>query len=200
MAAAWPEARRLVVLVPAELLSETSLAARVYAAARERGLDVLFLGLAPQPEAEPALRRRLALLAACTRDDPIVKARYRLVIGGGWLSALEHTLQPGDLVVCHREQRLQRLWRATVLGDVLAARLRVPVVVLDGFSAPEARPLGEAARTVLFWLGALLVLAGFFWVQVDIQQQVQDWARTVLLIGSVAVEFLLLAAWHNWMR
>jgi hypothetical protein len=196
--AAWIPARRLVVLVPAELESETALAAYVLELARARGLEVLYLGLAPDPEDEPQLQRRLALLAAHTWDNRAVQADYRLVVGGTWLAWLPQVCAPGDLVVCHREQRLWRGWRVLPLAEALAARLGRPVVELEGH-AVRASLLTGPARTAIFWLGAVLLMAFFFWVQVDIASQARAWAQTVLLAGSVLAELAALAVWNRWL-
>jgi hypothetical protein len=196
----WPEAQRLVVLVPAELQSEGALAARIFEVAQPRGLNVLYLGLAIRPQDEARLRQRLALLAASTRDNHAVKSDYRLAVGQHWLTWLREMCQPGDLVVCHREQRLRRAWRTFPLAEPLAAFLRLPVVELEGLSAVEEPPLGEPARAVLFWLGAFLVLAGFFWAQVGIQGQAEPWVQSVLISATVVVEFIVLTAWYHWLR
>jgi hypothetical protein len=198
--AAWPKAQRLVVLVPAGLHSEAALAARIFEVAQPRGLNVLYLGVVARPEDEPRLRQRLALLAAGTRDNHAVKCEYRLAVGLSWLAWLRKNTQPDDLIVCHREQRLRRAWRALPLAEPLAAILRVPVVELEGLSVVEDHPLGEPVRTLLFWLGALLVLAGFFWVQVGIQGQTQAWVQSILISATVVVEFIVLTAWYRWLR
>jgi hypothetical protein len=195
--APWPPARRLVVLVPATLTDETRLAARLYPAAQARRLNVLFLGLVAQPAAEPALRRRLALLAACTRDNHAVHADYRLAVGEDWLGWLRQTWQPGDLVLCHAEQTLGWGRAARSLAHVLAEQVGLTVVVLSGFCVPAPDPAAASLRQVCFWLGAVLVVAAGFVVQAGIQQHVAGLAQSGLLILSVIVEFGLLAAWSR---
>jgi hypothetical protein len=196
----WPLARRLVVLVPASLQDETALAAQIYQVAHARGIGVLYLGLAARPEDELDMRRRLALVAAYTRDNALVQSAYRLVVGGDWLTALRLSRKPGDLVVCHREQRHWQIWRPAPLADVLARQLQAPVMVLDNLSASEMSPLSRPVRVMLFWLGTAALLACFFWAQVSVQRLARDWAQNVLLAGLVALEFVLLAAWNRWLQ
>jgi hypothetical protein len=107
---------------------------------------------------------------------------------------------PSDLIVCHREQHVRRWGRRQALDAVLAARLRVPVLTLEGFSAAEQTRLSDTVRTLLFWLGAVLLLAGFFWVQVGIQQQARGLSQDFLVVLSITVEFVLLAVWQRWLR
>jgi hypothetical protein len=197
--AQWPRARRLVVAVPAVFQNEVALAARIYAAALARNSDVLYLGMAARPEEEPGLRRKLALLAAYTRDFRTIQVDYRLAIGHDWLPWVRLNWAPGDLVLCHREQRVRRGWSMQLLGHALAEALGAPVVMLEGFCLAEPVRLAYAARQPLFWAGALGLLAAGFWVQAGITQQVQGGLQTVLLTGSVMAEFALLAVWHRWL-
>jgi len=193
-------ARRLVVLVPAGLSDETTLAQRVWTLAHPRGLAVLYAGQVVRPQDEPALRRRLALLAAHTRDADGVKADISLAVGEGWLPWLQSFQQPGDLVVCHAEQQIRVGWRLRPLGQILSEALATPIYVLKGLVEPEASETARAARSALYWLGALAVVAACFWLQVNILRISVAWAQSVLLVMSVVVEFGLLAIWNRWLR
>jgi hypothetical protein len=198
--AQWPPARRLVVLVPPTIKDETLLAAKLYAAAEARRVNVLFLGLATRPEDEPGLRRRLALLAACTRDNHAVRADYRLAVGEDWLGWLKLAWQPGDLVLCHAEQQLGWGRGAPALAHVLADKVGLTVVELAGYCEAEADPAAQSLHNVFFWLGTVLIIAGFFWLQATIQHDASGAAQTGLLAASVLAEFVLLAAWVKRME
>ena len=185
-------------MAPPGLTDIAGLAARIHAAAQMRRLDVLYLGLLARPEDEPHLRRRLALLAACTRDNLGVRAEYRLAVAGDWPAWLGHNWRPGDLVVCHAEQRTRL--RRQPLGHVLAAQWGYRVVMLAGFCQPEASWVARAARGLAFWAGALVFVLAFFALQVSVQRQFHSAIQTVLLALTVLVEFSLLAAWNSRMR
>jgi hypothetical protein len=195
-ASALPPARRLVVLVPAGLKDDTALAQHIWSLAQPRGLPVLFVGHVQRVEDESALRRRLIFLAAVTRDNHAVSAQYRLAVQADWLALLRSLCQPGDLVICHAEQRALR----QPLSQVLANRLGTPLYMLSGNCEPETGDLARLGRQMLFWAGALAVVAGFFWLQVNLQQQSQGWIQSLVLILSVLTEFGVLAAWNSWLK
>jgi hypothetical protein len=197
--AAWPAATRLVVLVPAGIQQEDGLAARLYDAARVRQIPVLYLGLVPRPEDEPALRRRLALLAACTRDNHAVRAEYRLAVGGDWWAWLKLSWAPGDLIICHAEQQVRWLWSTQPLAYALAEVLGQPIVMLEGMCAAEPGLGPRLARRLAFWAGAGVFVAICFGLQVMIQHETTATMQPLLLALSVAAEFTLLAAWNKLM-
>src|SRR5689334_2075533 len=64
-----PSAQRLVVLVPNVEVDEVELAYRIWSLASPRRLEVLFLSLVGEAREEAQARRRLARLAAITRDQ-----------------------------------------------------------------------------------------------------------------------------------
>jgi hypothetical protein len=194
-----PPAQRLVVLVPAGLSDESALAQHIWTLAQPRGLAVLFVGCVPRVEDEPALRRRLVLLAALTRDTDSVHADFRLSIGTDWIAPLRALGRPGDLVVCHAEQCAPWLAFGQPLERVLAGTLGRPVYRLSGYCQPEVSEAGRLARQAVFWIGALAVVASFFWIQVNVQRMTRDWMQTAVFIFTVLVEFALLAAWNRWL-
>jgi apolipoprotein N-acyltransferase len=83
------------------------------------------------------------------------------------------------------------------IGQTLADTLGTPVYLLSGYCEPEASQLARLGRQLLFWIGALVIGAGFFWIQVNVQRLTQDWMQTVVLVLTVLIEFGLLAAWSH---
>jgi hypothetical protein len=157
------------------------------------------VGHVQRVEDESALRRRLIFLAAVTRDNHAVSAEYCLAVQADWLPLLRSFCRPGDLVLCHIEQSAPLLARRQPMGQVLVNHLGTPVYVLSGFCSPETDELARLGRQLLFWVGALAVVAGFFWLQVNILQQAQGWMQTLVLMLTVLVEFGALAAWNRWL-
>ena len=56
----------------------------------------------------------------------------------------------------------------------------------------QERKVSTLQSRVISWLGAITVIAGFFVIQVKLDQLPKDWAHTTLLYVSVFVEFGLL--------
>ena len=190
-----PPARRLLVLIPDQDMDEAEFVRRIWTLASPRHLAVLYLGLTSDAPMEARARRRLATLAALTRDDWVM-VQTHLAIGSSWERAVKTVWRPGDLMVCHAEQsEVGGLWRRP-LAQKLVAALQAPVYLLSGFY-PQMRlsPSPLIAR-LLSWSIPLAILIGFFLLQVQIAEQVQGWLQTALLSASVAVEFGLVGLWN----
>jgi hypothetical protein len=194
---ALPPVTRLVVLVPEADLDEATLARHVWKMAAPRQLAVLYLGWSAAADTEAPLRRRLANLAALTRDDGVVVSA-RPALGAGWLPALRGVWRPGDLVVAHSEQQV-RLWGlvARPLGAALLAALNAPVYVLTGFCPAPVRPALSVAAQMLSGLMFGLVVAVFFGLQSAILQLPGRPIQTMLLLASIVVEYGLLWGWNR---
>jgi hypothetical protein len=194
---ALPALTRLVVLVPNVDLDEAALARYIWRLAAPRQLAVLYLGWTAGPETEAQLRRRLANLAALTRDEG-VGVSARPATGEGWLPALRGVWRPGDLIVAHSELhvRLGGLI-ARPLGAALLAALEAPVYVLTGFVPPDQRPaLHWGARLVNSGLFAAIIML-FFALQAALLRLPGRPVASLLVGLSVMIEFALLWGWNR---
>lgn len=195
-----PPATRLLVLIPDQDTDETKLARRIWGLASPRHLAVVYLSLTSDALTEARARRRLATLAAVTRDD-WVNVQTQLLVGADWGRAVRAWWRPGDLVVCHAEQMVPDgwlgMWRRP-LGQMLALTLKAPVYLLTGFYESLPIPTARRLNRIMSWSIPLLILIGFFLIQVQIEQQVTGWLRTTLLSASVALEFGLVGLWNRF--
>ena len=192
-----PVASRLLVLVPDLDLDEAGMAQRVWSLAEPRSLPVLYLGMSAEPFRESLVRRRLATLAAATRDSRIqVNTRYLPV--HNWLEAVRVTCQPGDLIVSPPEQALS----LPSNGDrsertALSAAARAPVHVLPDLVFNARPDRGRRLKGWVFWPVSLAILAGFLWLQAQIDQAANGSVQIILLSMSVLAEGGLLLLWHT---
>ena len=193
-----PPARRLVVLIPDVSTDESELARRIWSLASPRGLEVLYLGLCRDPYREPRARRRLASLAAMTRDD-WAHVETRLALGGDWVRTVQAAYRSGDLIVCHAEQTVSA-WRFAhkPLSHAMLSALNSPVYVLSGFYPEKSPEQPNSTARILSWIIPVTIVAGFFWIQVRIEQLPKDWAHTTLLCISVLVEYALIGIWSHF--
>jgi hypothetical protein len=185
--------RRLIVLVPNWDVDEVELARQVWELAVPLRLAVLFLGLCQDLTEELSMHRRLATLASLTRD-PRLSVETRLEIGRNLPRKLKAIYTPGDVVVCHAEQRAG-LWRIP-LHEALA-KLEAPIWTLEG-NDPSMKPSAfTGIKEVIFWLISIAIMVVFFWIQVSIVRMSKDWAHSALLYFSVLSEIALLWIWHS---
>jgi hypothetical protein len=195
-----PPAQRLMVLIPEADVDETEMARRIWSLASPRQLAVVYLSLTPDPLSDARARRRLTTLAAMTRDD-WVTVQTQLVSGTDWKRAARAWWRPSDLIVCHAEHMVPGgflgIWRRP-LGRDLAVALNAPVYLLTGFYETLPVPIPCRLARLLSWSIPLLILIGFFLIQVQIDHQVTGWLRTTLLTVSVALEFGLVGLWNSF--
>ncbi len=191
-----PPTRRLVVLVPELDLDETALARRIWSLAAPSKLAVLYLSLSRMTSEEMHARRRLATLAALTRDDGI-QVSTALATEADWLGALRPRQQNGDLMVCHAEQTASSWCGARPLGKVLCQTLQAPVQLLEGFYAGDPAPAAQPRARFVFWGGSVAIVAGAFWLQVQMGTLVRSWPESVLLLLSVVAECGLIGLWSR---
>jgi hypothetical protein len=191
-----PPARRLVVLVPDLDLDETALARRIWNLAAPSKLAVLYLGLSHATSVELHARRQLATLAALTRDDG-VPVSTAIATEVDWLGALRPRQRNGDVIVCHAEQTAPSWRGARPLGKVLCQSLHVPVQLLEGFYAGDPAPAARPAARFMFWGGSVAILAGAFWLQLQISTRFRSWPEIALLVLSVVAECGLIGLWSR---
>lgn len=189
-----PSVDRLLVLVPDYSGDPAELAAQIRSMAAPRRLPVLLIGqIAEQPETW-SVRRDLSTLAALIAD-PEIRVDSVATTTASWIEILRRVVLPGDLVVCHHEQTLDRNWpwQRQSLAEAIRKELNVPVCALQGF-VPGLRLV--RARWLSGILGSLLPFAFIVFVsaiQIAIQTLTTGWLSTVLLSLSAVVEILALA-------
>jgi FtsH-binding integral membrane protein len=109
---------------------------------------------------------------------------------------LREIVQPGDLIVCHVEQLPSR-WRdpRRTLAWWAVSTLKVPVYVLSGAYAQVFPYWMSSALRLVFWIVPILIVAGFFWIQVQIGALAAGLTHTLVMIVSVLVEIILVSLW-----
>ena len=195
---ALPLGRRLVVLVPDFDVDEASLATRIWSMASPRHMQVLFLGTLRHDQERYRARRRLALIAAITRDRA-THVESQLVLNADSLAAAQAVYQPGDIFVCHSEQMVSS-WRAAPapLAERLLSVVNAPIYVLSGFY-PNLRREGANLTKAVTWLPPVLIVIAGFAVQIRLAQDTSGWLQTTVLSLSVIAEFALVAAWERFL-
>jgi hypothetical protein len=190
--------RRLVVLIPESDLDENALAHRIWNLASLTGLQVLFLGLSPDEESAPFIRRRLALLASAIHQGE-VRARSSVVVGVNWSRAVKKVLHLGDLVVCIEGHKVPRRgfgrWR---LGEALSADFDVPVYLLAGLQIGRSPVQLQSVRSLIAWSLSIIVLLTFGGFQVWISQNDNSTLSVWLICLTIVAEGIALFKLIEW--
>ena len=175
---------RLIVLVPDCDIDETGLARLVIELAAPNVHSLIFLGLCRNGDGESSMRRRMAMLAALTRDGPW-KIQTGIEFGADWIPGIKRRLRAGDTVLWHAEQRTG-IWRKP-LGRGLEV-LGVTVWTVRGLYDPPLTALRNPLQQTLFWITSLLTLTVFFWLQAQLVRLPGGGSLTGLLSVSVLIE------------
>jgi hypothetical protein len=184
---------RLVIPVLEADIDISLLAQHIYRLAASMRSDVLLIGISPDHLEEPSKRRQLVTLAAAIQDRRF--STETMVLGGvSWMKKMEAILRPGDMIVIQAKEEISTGSRS--ISQELTSRLQAPVYILSGLHPPRYKR-SELLSQFILWLGAISIMAGFFWIQVRIDQLPKDWAHTTLLCVSVIIEFGLLWLWNS---
>jgi hypothetical protein len=171
--------QRLVVLAPQLDGGEAELAQRVWQLGSSGLHRVLYLALAENIREESSARRRLATLAALTRETQ-TQVETALSFEHDWLAAVNSVWHAGDLIVSPTR----------LLGREPASTLHLSVYTIATFGQRAAHRAARWMRYVLSALPYLVVI-----VCSALQFQIAQWPHTpayyAALIGSVIIEAAL---------
>ncbi len=187
--------QRILVLIPGGRIDPEPLVARVQRLVGCTDLEVLYVGIRLSPDQDWRASRQLAgLLIASVKAG--LRVQTRLVANGEWLPILRGIVQPGDLILCHAEQSARQSKDPYgTLGWWVASSLNVPVYVLSGMYMQALPYALSSALRLAFRIAPILIVGGFFWIQIQIDKLVTGLAHTLVLSLSVLIEFGLVFFW-----
>jgi hypothetical protein len=185
-------ARRLIVLIPDMESDYLPAIGNIWELANTQHASVLLLGLYKDMSQELSLRRGLITLCAMVQAGHVL-AKVQVEMGTSWVSVVKRNYQKGDMIVCFAEQRAGLLHKP--LSQILRSNLKIPVHILSGLYTPKPKP--NLYTQIVAWTGFLGILAGFFVLQIKIDQVSEGGLQNILLILSIIPEFWLILAWNG---
>ena len=166
---------------------------RIWEIARSSQLSVLLLSLTNDFDEEPQLRRKLITMAAMIKD-PFVPTEILIETGNDWVKQVKKLWRKGDVVACYANQKVGIMRKA--LDEILRSSLNMPVYILaDPQAHKSSKP--QFLSQLLFWLGSLAIVGGFFWLEAKTVQLPHDWAHSALIYVCVFVEFAFIWLWNS---
>jgi hypothetical protein len=116
----------------------------------------------------------------------------------GWLGTLKVLFQPGDMIVCQEEQSISpRHFSTLPLGDYLRDSCKYPVTTVAGFYHPVRVQANQWLHQIRFWAGVIVILAGFFVLEANLDTMAQGMAHLLLMAFIVVFEIGAVAAWYG---
>lgn len=184
---------RLIVLFPAQAADSPNQSRRIWEIARSFGVNVLLLSLCDDYYEESQLRRQLIMMAAMIGDSHVC-VDIKIDHGSDWLGSVKKIYRSGDVIACYAGQRVGLTQKP--LHEILRLQWDATIYVLS-----EDQPIKNSKPKLLlqasYWLGALAIIGGFLWLEVELGQLPQDWAHNLLLYFCVLVEVGLLLLWNS---
>lgn len=186
------ERPRLIVLVPDSRIDEEDLIERLAELATPSVGEIQFIGLGwSEPGSRMALR--LESLAFKAQRLPVVISS-RMIEARSWLKAIQGVARPGDQIVCHTEQQAGRL------AEEIEATMPFPVHRLTGLHPTLLSRILLVLGRMAFEIFPLVVVAGFFWLQINLDGQTKGTVNTIVMILTVLVELGLIFVWSLFIK
>lgn len=183
---------RLIVLIPDVEADYIAAIGKIWELADAQQASVLLLSLYEDTPQELGLRRGLVTMCAMLRDGR-VSAEVIIEMGTNWVDFVNRNYQTGDLIVCFTEQRAGLLHKP--LSQVLQSNLNIPIYIISGRHLPK--PKSKLLSQTMAWAGFLGIIAGFFVLQIRIDQLSEGGIQNILLILSIIPEFWLILVWNG---
>jgi hypothetical protein len=194
------EKNRLIVLLPDHLAGNLELAYKIHGMAALEQRDVLYLTLLEDDQQRLSISRRMATMKAATCGE-LITVYSKLAFRGEWLATLQELYSPGDMVVCQSEQTVKTgFMRMVPIPVFIKENLHMPCRGFSGFYHPWKIQTRLWLFSLLFWLGCLVILGAFTFLEIRIDNDIQGIARMVLLLMAIVFEFGMLSIWSRLPR
>lgn len=180
--------RRLLVLLPENLAGNTELAQKIHWMASRERMDVLYLVILDNSDHGLSVSRDITTMKAVTESN-LIHAGSIQVTADRWFAKLNEIRRPDDTILCHAEQTVkQGFMRTAPLVDYLRKMLGGTVNVIEGYYHPRRVVMSSMANTLLFWLGAVALLVGFTWLELQADSAFPGFAHKLVLAAILIIE------------
>ncbi len=189
--------KRLIILLPEYLAGNLELAKKIYWLGIREHREILYLTLVDETERRLTVSRSMATMRAITSGNGMPVTAV-LIETSTWMNALKGIFSPGDVFVCQDEQTVKDgFFHTNPLRDFLAESFQTTVIPLSGFYQPQKMQVKTWLKEIVFWIGALILMAGFFTIDIHFARLATGMARTALGIIGIALELGAILAWSR---
>jgi hypothetical protein len=188
---------RLIVLVPPQICNEADFSKYIIKLASANNSDVLLIMVVSNYEDETTGRLRVSTISAYLSGFA-VKVEIQIIWGKSWINSIEQIIQPGDAIICPTELNTKtKIIFREQLSDQLVRNLNAPVNAYSGFVIQAHTTPREILMKLLYWVGIILIVVGFFYVETTIDKSVIGWVNNFIEILLVIVEVGALYLWSS---
>jgi hypothetical protein len=184
--------KHLIALIPDSYFNPSKLAERIYKLSFPTYSQILLIGVCQDPTTQYILRQQLAVTASAMRDNNLT-VEIKIETGKQWSKNLEQLWQYGDKVVGLTQSGGN--WYQQGLNEIQQLNSEIQVHMISDLQL-EFSKKRSALLDAILWLGAVVIMAGFFWIQIQIDRLPGNWGQSVLLYLSVFAEIGVLWVWN----
>lgn len=185
----------IIFLVSPQILDESSFCNYVKKTAEKNALSVFLLMLASnyQEEANGHLKL-ISITSALVGHSFHVDSQ--LVFGNSWIEAIQKYSHPDDVVYCPKEiQAVSHIFFRHPLADQLVRKIPNSVQIYSALVRPHSFSIGKIGKRLLFWIGLLLLLAGFLKAEGVVSDNLSGAMGSAIMFLIVAGEIILIYFW-----
>jgi hypothetical protein len=82
----------------------------------------------------------------------------------------------------------------------LHGAIDAPVITISGYYHPQREQLGRWARSLAAWMGFLILLAGFAFLEIRLDGLLEGWVEKVVISAAVIAEIGAIWGWDALME
>jgi hypothetical protein len=192
-----PALKRLIVLLPSRFVDEERISRYIYNESLKDYTDVILLTLVSNYEEEYSAKLRMTTISALIRS-PQFKVESQIIWGKSWIHAIKGLIYPDSIILCPKEFMVSyNLFWQEPLSSQLSRSFNIPIQNYAGFYPNLKQPSIVIIKKVVYWIGLLIVLASFFWIESDIDITVSGWQNSLLLVMIVLAEIGAIYFWSS---
>jgi hypothetical protein len=192
-----PDPKRMVVLIPSQITDEAKISRYLFNLAAKSNSDVILLTLVSNYEEEYSEKMRLATINALV-SNPHFNVEHQIIWGNSWIKAVKEVIRPGDLILCPKELTIpvKLFWQEPLSIRILKS-INVPLLTYSGFfDLTRISPL-VLFKKAIYWVGLLVVLVGFFWIESEVDISRAGWQSNFVLFIIVLAEIAAIYFWSS---
>ena len=190
--------KRFIVLITENLVNRGELAHKIHWMATTENMQILYLVLIDNTDNMLAVSRDMATMKALTSANKL-EVGATLTETGSWLETLRKIACPGDVIICQEEQMVVNgLFKTIPIRDFLSSHLNSPVRTISGYYPPMQIQTKKWLYEVFGFLGFLIILAGFTWLQIRLDQALDDLTGKIMVMVTFCIEMSAIWAWYKF--
>jgi len=189
---------RIIALINEDLINRNDLAQELYRKGAQADCPIIYLVLVSHEENMTTVIRNMATMKAVTAANRLA-VEVKTALKSDWLVMLKKMAKPGDVIFCQEEQTVKYEHLKTIpVCDFLASQVSIPVEKMTGFYHPIRSGVKNWLHGMIGVIGLLVILAGFTWLQIRLEQALTDPLSTIYIIITFLLELGSVVIWNKF--